>query len=141
MRQLVWVPYRIGIVMSLCVLIVDDEADVRSITQMGLEIGAGWKVLTAGSGREALELASTHQPDVILLDMMMPDMDGRTTLKALKTNPATRSIPVIFVTAAVQPAEQEKFASLDIIALFAKPFNPLKLSEQIMEAIAHHRCP
>ncbi|MBX9258878.1 response regulator [Desmonostoc muscorum CCALA 125] len=122
--------------MSMCVLIVDDEADVRSIAQMGLEIGAGWNVLTASSGKEALTLAIGHQPDVILLDMMMPDMDGRATLKCLKENPSTQEIPVIFVTAAVQPSEQASFAGLDVIAIFAKPFNPLKLPHQITAAMS-----
>lgn len=117
--------------MSKCVLIVDDEEDVRAIAQLGLEIGAGWKVLTASSGQEALVIAETNQPDVILLDLMMPDMDGRATLQQLKANPATQQIPVILVTAKIQPSDQENFAQLDVAAVFAKPFRPLKLAEQI----------
>lgn len=118
--------------MSKCVLIVDDEEDIRAIAKMGLEMGTGWKVLTASSGREALVMAATHQPDVILLDMMMPDMDGRATLQQLKVNPATRQIPVILVTAKVQPSDRENFGKLDIAGIFAKPFRPLKLAEQII---------
>src|ERR687885_522630 len=95
---------------SKCVLIVDDEEDVRAIAKMGLEMGAGWKVLTASSGQEALVMADTNQPDVILLDLMMPDMDGRVTLQQLKANPATQQIPVILVTAKSQPSDQESFA-------------------------------
>ena len=117
--------------MSKCVLIVDDEEDVRAIAQLGLEMGAGWKVLTASSGQEALVIAETDQPDVILLDLMMPDMDGRATLQQLKANPATRQIPVILVTAKIQPSDQESFAQLDVAAVFAKPFRPLKLADQI----------
>lgn len=117
--------------MSKCVLIVDDEEDVRAIAQMGLEMGGGWTVLTASSGQEALVMAETNQPDVILLDLMMPDMDGRATLQQLKANPATRKIPVILVTAKIQPSDQESFAQLDVAAVFAKPFRPLKLAEQI----------
>ncbi|WP_219904219.1 response regulator [Stenomitos frigidus] len=119
----------------MCVLIVDDEADVRAIAQMGLEMAADWHVLTASSGAEALAIAATTQPDVILLDLMMPDMDGRTTLQHLKVNPATRQIPVIFVTATVKPSEQESLARLDVVAIFAKPFNPLKLANQITTAL------
>ncbi len=121
--------------MSKRILIVDDEADVRAIAQLGLEMGAGWTVLTAASGQEALELATTHQPDAILLDMMMPDMDGRSTLQQLKANPATEAIPVILVTAKVQKSDQDSFATMAVAAIFAKPFRPLKLAEQINEAL------
>lgn len=121
--------------MSKCVLIVDDEEDIRAIAQMGLEMGAGWHVLTAGSGKEALSMAATHQPDVILLDMMMPDMDGRATLQQLKANSATRRIPVILVTAKVQSSAQESFAGLDVAAVFSKPFRPLTLAEQVVKAL------
>jgi CheY-like chemotaxis protein len=117
------------------ILIVDDEEDVRAIAQLGLEMGAGWSVLTACSGQEALTMASDHQPDVILLDMMMPDMDGRTTLQQLKSNPDTQPIPVILVTAKAQSSTQESFTGLDVAAIFAKPFRPLKLAEQISEAL------
>jgi len=71
------------------ILIVDDEEDVRAITQMGLEMSVGWTVLTASSGKEALKIALEQQPDVILLDWMIPDMDGRVTLQHLKSNAQT----------------------------------------------------
>ncbi|MEH2358096.1 response regulator [Nostoc sp.] len=83
--------------MSRNILIVDDEEDVQAIAKLGLEMGAGWKVLTACSGREALNVAANSKLDVILLDMMMPDMDGRATLQQLKANPITKSIPVILL--------------------------------------------
>jgi CheY-like chemotaxis protein len=117
--------------MSKCVLIVDDEEDVRAIAQMGLEMSVNWTVLSASSGQEALAIAANNQPDVILLDMMMPDMDGRATIQQLKANPLTRHIPVILVSAKVQPLDQESLAELDIAAVFVKPFRPLKLAEQI----------
>ncbi|WP_375506766.1 response regulator [uncultured Nostoc sp.] len=117
--------------MSKCVLIVDDEEDVRAIAQMGLEMTADWNVLTASCGQEALIMAETNQPDVILLDMMMPDMDGRATLQQLKACPGTRHISVILVTAKVQQSDGENFAELDVAAVFAKPFRPLQLAEQI----------
>ncbi|MBD2388141.1 response regulator [Cylindrospermum sp. FACHB-282] len=122
--------------MSKCVLIVDDEEDVRAITQMGLEMAAGWTVLTASSGQEALVVAASNQPDVILLDMMMPDMDGRATLQQLKANPITQHIPVILVTAKVQPSEEQSIALLGIAAVFAKPFRPLKLADEISSVLS-----
>lgn len=121
--------------MSKCVLIVDDEADVRAITQMGLEMSAGWRVITTRSGQEALLIAATHQPDVILLDVMMPEMDGYATLDRLKASPETRQIPVILVTAKVQASDQESFAGLNVVAVFTKPFRPLKLAEEIMTVL------
>jgi CheY-like chemotaxis protein len=121
--------------MSRQILIVDDEEDVRAITQLGLEMSVGWSVLTASSGQEALQMAADYQPDAILLDMMMPDMDGRATLEQLKANPATQAIPVILVTAKAQQSEQESFAGLEVAAIFAKPFRPLQLAQQVSEAL------
>ncbi|MDM9381642.1 response regulator [Chlorogloeopsis sp. ULAP01] len=121
--------------MSKNILIVDDEEDVRAIAKLGLEMAAGWNVVTASSGREALNQAVKYQPDAILLDMMMPDMDGRTTLQQLKANPATETIPVILVTAKVQNSDQQNFTELQVAAIFAKPFRPLQLPEQISEAL------
>ncbi|MFN6463550.1 MAG: response regulator [Nostoc sp. DedVER02] len=121
--------------MNRNILIVDDEEDVRAIAKLGLEMAAGWNVLTASSGQEALKVAATHKPDVILLDMMMPDMDGRATLQQLKANPATKKIPVILLTAKLQQSDRESFADLNVAAIFAKPFRPLKLAEQISEVL------
>ncbi|MEH1830052.1 MAG: response regulator [Nostoc sp.] len=121
--------------MSRNILIVDDEEDVQAIAKLGLEMGAGWNVLTACSGREALNIAANSKLDVILLDMMMPDMDGRATLQQLKANPLTKSIPVILLTAKVQESDRESFHGLDVAAVFAKPFRPLKLAAQISEAL------
>jgi CheY-like chemotaxis protein len=121
--------------MSKRILIVDDEEDVRAIAQLGLEMGAGWQVLAASSGKEAIAMAADQQPDAILLDMMMPDMDGRETLSQLKANPKTNAIPVILVTAKAQPTDRESFATLDIVAVFAKPFRPLKLADEVKTAL------
>jgi CheY-like chemotaxis protein len=121
--------------MSQCVLLVDDEEDARSIIKLGLEMSTDWSILTASSGQEALILAAEHHPDVILLDMMMPEMDGRVTLQHLKENPETRNIPVILATAKVQPAEAATFQELDVIAVFTKPVRPLELAEQILQAL------
>jgi CheY-like chemotaxis protein len=121
--------------MTRTVLVVDDEADVRAIAQLGLEMGAGWTVLTASCGSEALAIAATQAPDVILLDLMMPGLDGRGTLQALKANPTTRAIPVILVTAKVQPSQTAELAQLEVADVFAKPFRPLQLAQQIQAAL------
>ncbi len=121
--------------MSKKILIVDDEEDVRAITTLGIEMSTDWNVFTAASGAEALTQAATHQPDIILLDMMMPDMDGRATLELLKNHPTVSEIPVILVTAKVQQSDQASFADLQVAAVFAKPFRPLQLAEQISKVL------
>jgi CheY-like chemotaxis protein len=121
--------------MTKCVLVVDDEEDVRAIAKLGLEMGANWTVLTANCGKEALTIAENYQPDVILLDLMMPDWDGRTTLEQLKANPATQSIPVILMTAKTQSSTQAELRQLDVAAVFTKPFRPLLLPQQITEVL------
>jgi CheY-like chemotaxis protein len=123
--------------MSKCVLIVDDEEDVRTIVKMGLEMVTNWTVITASSGQEALNIAISHQPDIILLDLMMPDWDGRFTLEQLKKNLTTQAIPVILMTAKTQSSDLANFENLDVAAIFTKPFRPLKLSEQITEILGH----
>ena len=117
--------------MSKLILIIDDEEDVKAIAQMGLEMAASWEVITASSGQEGLEIAETKQPDVILLDLMMPDWDGKETLKQLKNNPNTASIPVIFMTAKTESAIASEIENLEIIGMITKPFRPLQLPEKI----------
>ena len=114
------------------VLVVDDEEGIQEIVQSCLEILHGWEVYLAGSGMEALDKAEVHQPDVILLDVSMPHVDGFTTLQQLREGPITRRIPVILLTAKVHPLEHEELEKFDISGLIAKPFDPLKLAEQIM---------
>ncbi|MBW4542718.1 MAG: response regulator [Myxacorys chilensis ATA2-1-KO14] len=117
------------------ILIVDDEDDVRAIATLGLQMGAGWTVLTASSGAEGIAIAAQHQPDAILLDLMMPDMDGRATLQQLKQYPVTQSIPVILMTAKMQLSEQRSFNDLEVAAVFTKPFRPLTLAQQIIDVL------
>ncbi len=113
------------------ILIIDDEEDIRQVAALSLEAVAGWEVLTAGSGAEGMEMAAKEQPDAILLDVMMPQMDGPTTFKQLRLNPRTRGIPVLLLTAKVQGAEQSHFAALEVAAVLLKPFDPLTLAWQI----------
>ncbi|MEB3217846.1 MAG: response regulator [Nostocales cyanobacterium 94392] len=122
--------------MSKSILVVDDEEDVRALIGLGLEMQADWKVLNANSGEQALKIAVKEQPDVILLDLMMPDMDGRTTLRLLKNDPITQQIPVILMTAKSKSAVEESFANLDLAGIFTKPLRPLHLARQISETIS-----
>lgn len=117
------------------ILIVDDEQDIREATQICLEVSGEWEVLTASSGREGLVKAAAEQPDAILLDVMMPDMDGLTTFQKLLANPATQNIPVILLTAKAQPAEQRRFAQLEVAAVIIKPYDPFTLADQVAQAL------
>lgn len=121
--------------MSKRILIIDDEDDIREVAQLSLEAIRNWQVLTARSGREGLRCAGAERPDAILLDVMMPDMDGPATLQQLRANPATQSIPVIFLTAKVQSADRRRFANLGVQAVISKPFDPLRLAEQVSVAL------
>jgi len=96
---------------------------------------AGWEVVTANSGAQGLASAIQNQPDAILLDVMMPGMDGPTTFRELRHNPATARIPVLLLTAKVQSTDQKRFADLGVEAVLFKPFDPLTLSEQIAGAL------
>lgn len=117
------------------ILIVDDEYRIREVTKIALEMMAGWEILTASSGKEGLLQAEVHQPDAIVLDVMMPDMDGTATLAALQANSSTRDIPVVLLSAKVQINDRPQFAQLGVKAIIAKPFDPLKLATQIAEAL------
>ena len=117
--------------MSKSILIIDDEEDVKEIAQMGLEMAADWHVITASTGKEGLQLAQHQQPEVILLDLMMPEWDGKETLKQLKANSKTNHIPVILMTAKTQSAIAPELTTLNLTGVITKPFRPLELPEQI----------
>lgn len=117
------------------ILIVDDEYDIRAVAELALKTVARWEVLTAASGSEGLNKAVTEQPDAILLDVMMPDMDGIATLQALQANPATKSIPVILMTAKAQAADQRRYADLGVAGIITKPFKAMQLSAQVVAAL------
>lgn len=116
-------------------LLVDDDANIRTLALMGLEGLTDWHVEQADSGQAALELASTNVPDVILLDMMMPSMDGIATYARLQKIEALRHVPVIFITAKVQSTEVEKYLELGVAGVITKPFDPMQLPEQIKSLV------
>jgi CheY-like chemotaxis protein len=121
--------------MTRRILIIDDEDDIRMVAAMSLETVAGWDVVEANSGRQGIEKASSEQPDAILLDVMMPEMDGPTTLLKLKASGNTAHIPVLLLTAKVQGADQRRFAEMGVEAILFKPFDPLTLALQISTAL------
>ncbi|MFB2898526.1 response regulator [Aerosakkonemataceae cyanobacterium BLCC-F50] len=115
------------------VLIVDDEPDVRAVVQGCLEDIAGWDVVTAASGQEGLAKVMVDRPNAIVLDVMMPGMDGLTFLRELRTRPEGRSIPVVLLTAKINPADPKMLSELSINGIISKPFDPFKLTEQIAD--------
>ena len=117
------------------ILIVDDEDDIREVAKVSLEMVGGLEVLTACSGSEAIEKAKAELPDAILLDVMMPDMDGPTTFQKIQADAAIQHIPVIFLTAKVQANDHRKFAELGVSGVIAKPFDPLNLSAQVSKVL------
>src|ERR1051326_645784 len=117
------------------ILIVDDEDDIREVAQVSLELVGQYEVVTASSGRDGLARARTIQPDAILLDVMMPDLDGPSTLAQLRADPVTRHIPVVFLTAKTQQADRARLAQLGAAGILVKPFDPLKLPAEIAAAL------
>lgn len=117
--------------MTRRVLVVDDDPLLREVAKAALEMVGGWSVLTAGSGLEAQEIASTEQPDALLLDIMMPGMDGPSTVRALQEDPATRDIPVVFLTAKLAGQGTEDWAGSPVVGVIPKPFDPMTLSAEV----------
>jgi CheY-like chemotaxis protein len=113
------------------VLIIDDEADIREVAQVSLELVGHFEVLTADGGRAGVESARVGQPDAILLDVTMPDLDGPGTLAELRADPQTRSIPVVFLTAKTQAVELARLAELGPAGILTKPFDPMKLASAL----------
>lgn len=113
------------------ILFVDDEFDVRRVVQTCLEKMARWTVIVAESGEDGLHKARTEHPDAIVLDVMMPEMDGYQFLNALLAQPETRSIPVVLLTAKADSLEVRQYEALGIKGLIGKPFNPLTLHREI----------
>ena len=117
------------------ILLIDDEENLVSVIKICLQKLGGWTVITAASGAEGLRHAEAFLPDAILLDVMMPDLDGLTVLRQLKENPKTQDIPVVLLTAKMQSSYQNEYAQLDIAGVLSKPFDPLKLANHIAQML------
>jgi two-component system, OmpR family, alkaline phosphatase synthesis response regulator PhoP len=113
------------------ILVIDDEETIQTVVQFGIKLAAGWEVLIAGSGAQGIQTAQLEKPDVILLDVMMPAMDGIATFKKLQSHTETEQIPVILFTAKAQTAEKHQFHDLGVCGVITKPFNALHLPQQI----------
>ncbi len=118
------------------ILYVEDEPDIQMIARVALENVGGFELLVCSSGPEAIEKAENFCPDLLLLDVMMPGMDGPSTLKELRKIPSLASTPVMFMTAKVQPQEVEFLKTLNIADVIAKPFDPMGLANNIRESWA-----
>lgn len=110
---------------------VDDDELILEVAQMSLEVVGGWSVTTAADGQQALDRARTEQPDAIVMDVMMPRMDGPTAAVALRADPATAGIPVVLLTASVQPGERAALEDLPVAGVLGKPFDPMLLPAEL----------
>jgi len=113
------------------ILLVEDDPDIRAIATLSLEALGGFGVTSAASGPEALAVVHALAPDLILLDYMMPGMDGGEVLATLRADPRLRDIPVAFMTAKVRPEDVIRLKSLGAVAVVAKPFDPGELPDEL----------
>ncbi len=113
------------------ILYVEDEADIREVAVMALEMVGGFELKVCESGADAIDVASAYAPDLLLLDVMMPQMDGPATLKRLREIPQTANVPVIFMTAKVQHSEIAAYHQMGALGVIAKPFEPMTLADEI----------
>lgn len=121
------------------ILVIDDDADIREVAQTSLEMVGGHEVATADSGEHGLAAAQADPPDAILLDVMMPGLDGPTTFAQLQGQPDTKDIPVVLLTAKAQEADRQRFAALGVAGVLAKPFDPMALSGQLADVLGWER--
>jgi len=121
---------------TIRILYVDDEDDIREVASMSLELDPDFEVRSCASGSDALPVAEDWKPNLILLDVMMPGMDGPATFALLRSRPATADIPVVFITARTQVTEVEGFKALGAKGVIAKPFDPMSLAAQVRSYLA-----
>ena len=117
------------------ILVIDDDHGIREVAQASLELVGGHTVTTVGSGQEGLDAVRRDPPDAVLLDVMMPGMDGPTTFTLLQDDPRTRDVPVVLLTAKVQQSDRSRFAELGVAGVVAKPFDPLTLSDRVADIL------
>lgn len=118
------------------ILCVEDEPDIQAVARLALEIVGGFQVMICAGGEEALERVRAFAPDLILLDVMMPGMDGPATLRRLRADPATSAIPVVFLTAKMQASEIAHYRALGALDVIGKPFDPMVLAARLRQAVA-----
>lgn len=121
--------------MAKTVLIIDDEADIREVATASLQLVGGFTVLTARSGQDGISLVRQQRPDAIILDLMMPEMDGCEVLLQLKNDPDIKDIPVVLLTAKVQGMKKEMAQAAGAAGVLMKPFDPMRLPAQLNELL------
>jgi len=117
------------------ILLVDDDDTIREVAQLTLEAVGGYQVVTATGGAEGVAKATAEQPDAILLDMMMPGMDGPTTAAHLQASESTRAIPVVLLTAKTAVIDRSDWDRLGVVGVIGKPFDPMQLPDQVASAL------
>ncbi len=120
------------------ILMIEDEPDIQAVARLALEALGGFQVRMCGTGREGVQAAAAFDPDLILLDVMMPGLDGPSTLHALRNLPQTVATPVVFMTAKVQPQEVAEYRAIGVVDVIAKPFDPMTLAETILAIWARY---
>ncbi len=113
------------------IMMVEDDLDIQAVARLALEMIGGFTVEVCSRGQEALEKVPLFRPDIILLDVMMPGMDGPSTLRALRQDAYMSSIPVAFMTARVQQHEVEEYKALGAVEVIRKPFDPMTLAKTL----------
>lgn len=113
------------------ILMVEDDPDIQIVVRMALEAVGGYTVEVCSGGQQALDAIEGFAPDMVLLDVMMPDMDGPTVLHHLRARPASREIPIVFMTAKVQAHEISSYREMGALDVISKPFNPMTLSAKL----------
>lgn len=113
------------------ILYVEDEPDIQAVAKVALEMVGGFSLHICSSGREALDAAPGFAPDLVLLDVMMPGMDGIATMRKLREMPDFSTTPMIFMTAKVQPGEVEEYMAMGVQGVIAKPFDPMQLAAEV----------
>jgi CheY-like chemotaxis protein len=122
------------------ILVAEDDPDIRAVVALALGRVGGLEVTCCADGLAALEAVPLSLPDLVLLDVMMPELDGLETLARLRGDPATAAIPVVFMTARVQPRDLETYHARGALAVIAKPFDPMTLAHRLRKAYADHAC-
>jgi two-component system, OmpR family, response regulator len=120
------------------VLVVEDDADIQKVIRMSLKMRGVTEIVVVDNGTDCINRLSGFTPDVILLDVMMPHLDGYETCRRLKESLATRAIPVVFLTARVQKADRERGMKLGAAGYLTKPFDPMTLHDQIVAVLDKH---
>ncbi|MEL6128774.1 MAG: response regulator [Cyanobacteria bacterium J06627_3] len=117
------------------ILVIDDEESIQKVVSLSLKMEANWEIICASSGKDGLREAEVQQPDAVLLDVMMPEMDGIATFERLNNNLQTKAIPVILLTAKTGTAEKRLFQKIGVTGVITKPFNPLALASQMAKLL------